>query len=140
MPDFRVDLVEDSLYIYMYKNQSGNNLAKPPPPPPPDVRNPRPDVKSKHHPLRSNPGNRSKRAKAHRKTTITIKTSFKIEWIISFCRVDLGTSSGVNQYPAKLIYFNRHPLEFVSRYRDPQFQASDDYSYLFILRPHICNF
>ena len=108
-----------------------NQATTPPTPPPPDVRNPRPDVKSKHHPLRSNPGNRSQRAKAHRKTTITIKTSFKIEWIISFCRVDLGTSSGVNQYPAKLIYFNRHPLEFVSRYRDPQFQASDDCSYLF---------
>ena len=30
------------------------------------------------------------------------------------------SASRVNPYPAKLIYLNFHPLEVVSRYRDPQ--------------------
>ena len=44
----------------------------------------------------------------------------------------------VNPYPAKLIYLNFHPLEVVSRHRDPQLQVGENYSYLFNLRPHIC--
>ena len=40
-------------------------------------------------------------------------------------------------YPAKLIYFNFQPLEVVSRYRDPQPQVLENYSYLFNLRPNV---
>ena len=32
-------------------------------------------------------------------------------------------------YNAKLSYFNFHPLETVSRYRDPQLQAGENYTY-----------
>ena len=39
-----------------------------------------------------------------------------------------------NSYPAKLIYLNFQPLEVVSRYRDPQPQVVENYSYL---RPNI---
>ena len=42
-------------------------------------------------------------------------------------------------YPAKLIYLNFQPLEVVSRYRDTQPQVVENYSYLFNLRPNICN-
>ena len=35
-------------------------------------------------------------------------------------------------------YFHFHPLVVVSRYRDPQQQVGENYSYLFILRPNIC--
>ena len=38
-----------------------------------------------------------------------------------------------NPYPAKLTYFNFHPLEVVSRYRDPQLQLDENYAYLFNL-------
>ena len=34
----------------------------------------------------------------------------------------------VNSYPAKLIYLNFHPLQVVSRYRDPQLQMGENYS------------
>ena len=37
----------------------------------------------------------------------------------------------INPYPAKLIYFNFQPFEVVSRYRDPQLQVVENYSYLF---------
>ena len=43
----------------------------------------------------------------------------------------------VNPCPAKLIYLDFHPLEVVSRYRDPQPQVVENYSYLFNLRPNI---
>ena len=46
----------------------------------------------------------------------------------------------INPYPAKLGHFNFHPLEVVSRYRDPQLQVGENYSYLFSLIPNICNF
>ena len=36
-----------------------------------------------------------------------------------------------NPYPAKLIYLNSPPLEVVARYRDPQLQVGENYSYLF---------
>ena len=32
-----------------------------------------------------------------------------------------------NPRPAKLIYLNFHPLEVVSRYRDPQLQVDENY-------------
>ena len=32
-----------------------------------------------------------------------------------------------NPFPAKLIYLNFHPLEVVSRYRDPQLQVAENY-------------
>ena len=38
-----------------------------------------------------------------------------------------------------LRYLNFHPLEFVFRYRDPQIQVSENYLYLFNLKPNICN-
>ena len=34
-----------------------------------------------------------------------------------------------NPYSAKLIYYNFQPLEVVSRYRDPQLQVGENYSY-----------
>ena len=43
----------------------------------------------------------------------------------------------VNPYPAKYIYLNFQPLEVVSRYRDPQPQVIENYSYLFNFRPNI---
>ena len=46
----------------------------------------------------------------------------------------------VNPYPANLIYLNFRPLEVVSRYRDPQLQVGENYSYLFSLRQNICKF
>ena len=39
----------------------------------------------------------------------------------------------MNPYPAKVIHLNFHPLEVVSRYRDPQLQVDENYSYLQIL-------
>ena len=33
-----------------------------------------------------------------------------------------------NPLPAKLFYLNFHPLEVVSRYRDPQLQVDENYS------------
>ena len=33
-----------------------------------------------------------------------------------------------NPLTAKLFYFNFHPLEVVSRWRDPQLQVSENYS------------
>ena len=42
-----------------------------------------------------------------------------------------------NPYPAKFFYLNFHQLEVVSRYRDPQLQEGENYSYLFNLRPNI---
>ena len=39
----------------------------------------------------------------------------------------------INTYPAKVIYLNFHPLEVVSRYRDPQLQVDENY-YLFNLK------
>ena len=42
----------------------------------------------------------------------------------------------LNALHAKLFYFNFHPLEVVSRYRDPHFQVGENYSYLFNLRPN----
>ena len=42
-----------------------------------------------------------------------------------------------NPQIAKLNNLNFHPLEVVSRYRDPQLQVGDNYSYLFNLRPNI---
>ena len=44
----------------------------------------------------------------------------------------------VNPYPAKLIYLNFHPLEVVSRYRDPQLRVGEKYSYLFNSSTNIC--
>ena len=44
----------------------------------------------------------------------------------------------VKLHPAKLIYLNFHKLEVVSRFRDPQLQVGEHYSYLFNLIPNIC--
>ena len=40
-------------------------------------------------------------------------------------------------YPDQLINFNFQPLEVVSRYRDPQPQVVENYSYSFNLSPNI---
>ena len=45
-----------------------------------------------------------------------------------------GKQSDFNPYPTKLIYLNFQPLEVVSRYRDPQPEVAENYSYLFNLR------
>ena len=43
----------------------------------------------------------------------------------------------VNPYSAKLIYFNFLSLEVVSRYRDPQPQVIECYSYFFLILDEI---
>ena len=43
-----------------------------------------------------------------------------------------------NPFPAKLIYLNFQQLKVVSRYRDPQLQVAENYSYLFNLSTDIC--
>ena len=43
-------------------------------------------------------------------------------------------------YPAKVNNLNFHPLEVVSRYRDPQLQVGENYADLFNLTPNICKF
>ena len=45
--------------------------------------------------------------------------------------------SVINPYPAEIIYLNFQPLEVVSRYRDPQPQVVENYSYLLNLRANI---
>ena len=45
--------------------------------------------------------------------------------------------SGISRYPAKLIYLNFQPLKVVSRYRDPQLQMAENYSFSLNLRPNI---
>ena len=42
-----------------------------------------------------------------------------------------------NTYRVKVIYFNFQPLEVVSRYRDPQLQVAENYSYLFNVSTNI---
>ena len=44
----------------------------------------------------------------------------------------------MSPYHTKWIHLNFHPLEVVSRYRDPQLQVGENYSYLFKSRPNIC--
>ena len=44
----------------------------------------------------------------------------------------------INPYPPKLNYLNFQPLEVVSRYRDPQIQVAENYSYLFNMGTNIC--
>ena len=44
----------------------------------------------------------------------------------------------VNLYPAKLIYVKFQSHDVQSRYRDPQFQVAENYSYLFNLSTNIC--
>ena len=39
----------------------------------------------------------------------------------------------VDPYPANFIYLNFHPIEVVTRYRDPQPQVVENYSYVFNL-------
>ena len=47
------------------------------------------------------------------------------------------TSAIFNPHPAKLFFLIFQPLEVVSRYRDPQPEVIENYSYLFNLRPNI---
>ena len=43
-------------------------------------------------------------------------------------------------FHTKLAYFNFYPPEVVSRYRDPQLQVGENYTYLFNLGPNICKY
>ena len=45
-----------------------------------------------------------------------------------------------NPDAAKLINLNFHPLEVVSRYRDPQLQVDENYSYFCYLKANIFKF
>ena len=45
----------------------------------------------------------------------------------------------IDPLPAKLYFLNFYPLEVVSRYRDPQLQVGENYSYLFNLKPTFAN-
>ena len=45
----------------------------------------------------------------------------------------------INNSSAKLINLNFHPLGVVSRYRDPQIQLGEHYSYLFNLTKTCAN-
>ena len=49
----------------------------------------------------------------------------------------LHVLSCLNPHPPKLNNLNFQPLEVVSRYRDPQPQVVENYSYLFNLRRNI---
>ena len=49
----------------------------------------------------------------------------------------VGVNCCISPYPAWLIHLNFHPLEVVSRYRDPQLQVAENY-YLFNLSTNIC--
>ena len=44
-----------------------------------------------------------------------------------------------NHLRTKLNNFNFHPLEDVSRYRNPQLQVGENYSYVFDLRRNFAN-
>ena len=44
----------------------------------------------------------------------------------------------VNSFPDMLCNLNLQPLDVVSRYRDSQSLVSENYTYLFNLRPNIC--
>ena len=47
------------------------------------------------------------------------------------CRgVNVVICNTINPYPSKKMYLKFQPLEVVSRYRDPQFQVVEKYSYL----------
>ena len=51
---------------------------------------------------------------------------------------ELFTPLCINPYPAKLMYLNFHPLEVVSRYRDPQLQVGENFLCLFNLSTTFC--
>ena len=55
-------------------------------------------------------------------------------------RNKLFRSDRVDPSPAEVIYLFFQPLEVVSRYRDPQPQVAENYSYLFDLNTNICKF
>ena len=46
--------------------------------------------------------------------------------------------TSINPPPAKLNNLKFHPLEVVSRYRDPQLQVAENYPYLSYLTSTIC--
>ena len=50
---------------------------------------------------------------------------------------DVHEEAVFNPYPANLLYLNFHPLEVVSRYRDPQLQVGENYSNMFNLGQNI---
>ena len=47
--------------------------------------------------------------------------------------LDLDNTWKVNSPPAKHSYRNFHPLEVVSRYRDPQLQVGENYLYMSLI-------
>ena len=67
----------------------------------------------------------------------TFASEKKIAWKFILSINTMGLA-GFNPNPAKLIYLKFQPLEVVSRYRDPQPQVAEKYSYLFNLTKNIC--
>ena len=51
--------------------------------------------------------------------------------------VSMNGNSDINPLIAVLSYLNFDPLEVASRYREPQLQVGENYSYSFNLRPNI---
>ena len=62
---------------------------------------------------------------AHRKSRLAVSYNH-------YCQSEL------NSFPAKLSHLNFHPLEVVSRQRDPQLEVVKKYSFSFNLRANIC--
>ena len=57
----------------------------------------------------------------------------------AFCHTDNIMSACINPLTAKLFNLNFHPLEVVSRWRDPQLQVSEKYSDLTKCRSNIAD-
>ena len=57
--------------------------------------------------------------------------NFVFTVIIIWSRINY-TQNNTNPYPANLNHLNFPPLEVVSRYRHPQLQVAENYSYCFI--------
>ena len=72
---------------------------------------------------------------ANRPTKICYANKKGLKIIVDMSTIHRNSASQpiscINCFPTKLSYFNFHPLEVVSRYRDPQLQVGEDYSYLF---------
>ena len=63
-------------------------------------------------------------------------------WVILICvefwKNGLNSRLAIKALSYTILFF--HPLEVVSRYRDPQLQVGENKPYLFNLRPNICKF
>ena len=67
-------------------------------------------------------------------------SNFSPKWIcFLLVFVDSSIVPTITPYPEKLIDLNFHPLEVVSRYRDPQFQVGEKYLFVYF-GTNICKF